>query len=272
MKSTFRKYVMFLLLLSPIIWGACTDDGDDNNGNNGDVNNTNFNAEEPFSYTIGVENRTLLRLVAINGDVTVTGTPGANSFIITGIRRVESESTADAEEHLAELDVATHSTSNEVFAETIQPEETHGRNYIVHYTITLPTNLEVDVTNVNGQVAINSIDNTVSVININGDTDLYEISGSAAVQLTNGTIDSRINLPPDGIIGMSVVNGAIELDIPQNTSAAFSASVTNGSINVSNLVLQNEENTATSLSGILGAGQGAISLTTTNGNIVVTGF
>ena len=71
---------------------------------------------------------------------------------------------------------------------------------------------------------------------------------------------------------MSKVNGSIQLSIPQNTSAEFSATVTIGDISVSNLVLQNQESTPNSLRGTLGAGQGTISLSTVNGNIRVTGF
>jgi len=48
--------------------------------------------------------------------------------------------------------------------------------------------------------------------------------------------------------------------------------VTNGTIRLSNLVLSNSVSTPGSLTGILGSGQGTISLTTVNGGIYVTGF
>ncbi len=71
---------------------------------------------------------------------------------------------------------------------------------------------------------------------------------------------------------MGTVNGNIELEIPQNTSADFSANVTNGAIQILNLTLQNEVATTRSLRGTLGNGQGTIKTNTVNGNINTTGF
>ena len=71
---------------------------------------------------------------------------------------------------------------------------------------------------------------------------------------------------------MQLTNGMLELDIPQNTSAEFEATTATGTIIVSNLLLQNRVETSKSLTGTCGDGRGTISLRTTNGGIVVTGF
>jgi DUF4097 and DUF4098 domain-containing protein YvlB len=101
---------------------------------------------------------------------------------------------------------------------------------------------------------------------------LNEIFGSATVSLVNGQIQAEVTLPEGGAIVLSTVNGTIGLAIPQNTSAEFSASVVNGVISLSDLVLQNLVSTPNSLTGRLGAGQGAIGLSTVNGTISVSGF
>jgi len=211
-------------------------------------------------------------LEAINGNVAITGISESDSVIITGERRVGSESMEDAEEYLKKLEVRVQDLGNEVFVKTIQPEKSYGRNYVVNYTITLPKDLEILVSNVNGIVTIESINNDVTVTNVNGQVTLDEIFGSASVSLVNGQIEGEVTLPFDGVIGMSVVNGNIDLKIPVSTSAEFSAKVTNGNIGVSNLVLQNQVSSPTSLGGRLGDGEGMISLTTVNGNISVLGF
>jgi DUF4097 and DUF4098 domain-containing protein YvlB len=267
MKSLFKKSGVVLMLFTQLVWMTSCGDND-----NSQITNRNFEARESFSFEVAVENRSRLRLQAINGEITLTGLPGAHSVIITGEKRVESDSTEDVEAYLPELEVNVQGLANEVFVETTQPQNTGDRNYIVEYTITLPKNLEVRVTNVNGIVTLDAIENDVTVNNVNGEATLLGIVGSARVVLVNGTIESDVTLPLDGTLDMRTTNGAIALDIPQSTSAEFSANVSNGNISVANLVLQNEVRTSTSLRGTLGNGQGTIFLMTANGNIRVSGF
>ena len=241
-------------------------------GGSSSSKNNDFEAEEPFSFEVDVVNQTQLRLQGINGEIDITGIGGANSVIITGVKRVGSYSIQDAEEHLDELEVNVQDLVNEIFVETVQPQNTGGRDYVVDYTITLPNNFEVQVANVNGLITLDSINNNVIVDNVNGQVTLIEIMGSASVNVVNGEIESEVTLPLDGTIDLNTVNGNINLDIPTNTSAEFSANVTNGNINISNLVLQNEVITPTSVTGTLGNGEGEISLDTVTGKINVSGF
>jgi len=86
------------------------------------------------------------------------------------------------------------------------------------------------------------------------------------------SVNYTIIVPSQLNIAVDNVNGRIALDIPQNTSAEFSASLVNGSISLQNLTLHNRVATSKSLQGRLGEGQGTITLRTTNGNIDVSGF
>jgi len=90
--------------------------------------------------------------------------------------------------------------------------------------------------------------------------------------LINGNIDSKIVLPAAGVCELSIMNGQIDLMIPQPTSATFLASVMNGEIDLTNISLQNQTVTSTSVVGTLGSGNGKVNLSTMNGNIRVTGF
>ena len=270
MISTINKFIVLVLLTPFVFWIHC---GKDNPADSiGNVKNTDFVAEESFSFEVDVKDHTRLRLEAINGNVIITGLSESDSVMITGEKRVGSESMRDAEEHLQKLEVRVTDLASEVFVKTIQPDQTYGRSYVVDYTITLPKSLQVLADNVNGTVRIDSINNLVSVDNVNGQVILNEIFGSAFVNLANGQIEGKVTLPLAGTADMSTTNGSIELDIPHSTSAEFSASVTHGIITISNLVLQNEVRTPTSRSGTLGDGQGTISLSTVNGNISVSGF
>lgn len=270
MKSIFSKFIILILLFTSICWTNCGKNK--STGSDDRVDNTNFTAERSFSYQVQVIDHSQLSLEAINGNIEITGTSNSDSVIITGIRRVGSESTEDAEEHLQLLEVSVEDLGNKILVKTIQPEKSYGRSYQVNYIITLPKDLEVLVSSVNGNVTLDSIYSDVIISNVNGTITLNEIYGSASVSLTNGEIAGEIIMPEDGIIDMSLVNGNIHLNIPVNASAIFTAIVTNGNIVVSNLVFQNQIVTSTSLSGTLGDGTGTISLITVNGNINVSGF
>jgi hypothetical protein len=270
MKNTVSKCVVLILL---IVCLPCIHCGRDNPvDSDGIVRNTDFVASESFSFGVQVTDHTQLRLEGINGNVTITALSGADSVIVTGEKRVGSESMQDAEDHLQELDVSVTDALNEVFVKTTQPDQSHGRSYVVDYSIALPQNLVVVIINVNGGVTIDSVNSSVSVVNVNGQVVLNEIFGNVSVSLVNGQIQAEVTLPTGGTIGMSTVNGGIDLDIPQSTSAGFSAIVVNGTISISDLVLTGLVSTPTSLTGTLGTGQGTISLNTVNGSISVAGF
>lgn len=234
--------------------------GDSDGGGGGgfpQVSNTNFEAQEAFASEIPIRNHIQLTLIGQSGSVTITGMSGENSVKITALKRVQSESTADATAHLIDLKIDVRDLGNEVLIQSMQPQgtESGGRNYIVDYTITMPENLRVAVNNLNGTVTLKNI---------------FE---SVAVNLLNGTIESDVNLPLNGTIDMNTLSGDIHLMIPVNTSAEFSAAVSIGSITVSNLILQNEVKTSTFWGGTLGSGQGKIALEAKQlGNIRVSGF
>src|SRR5574342_916190 len=126
------------------------------------VANTNYSATESFSFDIAVKNQTRLELGAINGPVDVVGVPNATTARIWGERRVESESEADAKARLNDLEVRVTDSQNEISVQTLQPDDTHGRNYKVVYHLRIPQTWKLSLGHVNGIVAIDSLNNDVS--------------------------------------------------------------------------------------------------------------
>jgi hypothetical protein len=118
---------------------------------------------------------------------------------------------------------------------------------------------------------VESITDTVVIENVNGPVSATDIEGNTRVTVVNGQIEASVTIPSNGYIIMNVANGSIDLGIPQETSAQFSATVAIGDITISSLSLTNETTTANSVTGTLGSGDGTISLVITNGSITVTG-
>jgi hypothetical protein len=113
------------------------------------VNDKDSFAEEPFSFNIGLETRTLFVLQGISGSVEVTGDPAATLISVSGVRRVESDSEEDAAAHLPLLEVVADSSVTDASVRTVQPVHAEGRNYIVNYSVTLPQDLALTVGTIN---------------------------------------------------------------------------------------------------------------------------
>jgi hypothetical protein len=239
---------------------------------NDQVDSTNFSATESFAYEIPAKDQTRFVLDAVNGQVHVVGAPEVTAIRIWGERRVESESEADATAHLDEVGVRITDSRDEIFVQTLQPDNSHGRNYVVTYQVVIPRTWKFFLDHVNGIVTVDSLNNDVSVQLVNGNLQFSAIYGSLHAEVVNGQVTGNLTLPPLGTCKTSTVNGLIALSIPRTTTAEFSAQVTNGNIHVTNLALNNMVSTPHSVQGKLGDGQGTISLSTVNGNISVSGF
>lgn len=259
--------IFIVALLAVTLLPACTDDQDHNG-----VGNTDFFAEESLSVDIMRQTRTRFALQGINGTVRISGSTGASGFSIDAVRRVESDSFDDAAEHLEQLQVVVDSSGTQVLVRTDQPHDTGGRNYIVTYVIEVPADVVVVIANVNGNITVDSLNAAVTLACVNGNINATALTDNSALAVVNGTINATLSLPPGGQAVLGVTNGNIALRIPKDTSAQFAATVVNGTISLTELLLSDVAQTPTSLTGTLRDGDGNITLSAVNGNIAVTGF
>ncbi len=282
-KISRASKTLWLLIACALMFSACAIDGIVDYRGDATV-------VEEFSFEVAVRSQSRFRLEGVNGSIDIVGVPGASKVEIWGERRVKAKSTEDARDYLKNLEVRVADGAEEVFVKTIQPRETGGRSLEVVYHIRMPDNWEALVNNVNGNVLVDSLVGKVSIGLVNGNVELREISetisigltngnvllakitGDTFVALVNGNIDASLTLPQQGTCELSTVNGTIALQIPQNTSALFSAEVVNGAISTKGLIIYDATTTPKSVSGRLSNGEGKIVLKTVNGNIRVEGF
>jgi predicted RNA-binding protein len=266
-----RRNVIAPTLIAALAIG-CGDSSGPSSG--GQVGNQNFLAEVSLNIDLDATARTTFRVEGINGNIDVVGVAGTETFMIRGERQVWSESVADAQDYLDRLEVVITELGNEILIRTVQPSNTGGRNLVVNYQLSVPARLIARLVNLNGNVTARLMDDDVTVNNTNGNVTLDDILGDQNVMLVNGNVESQTPvLAQGGVIDLETVNGNVVLDIPQNTSAQFTANLVNGTISVSGLLFQGPvSSTPTSLTGTLGGGQGIIDLRTVNGNIQASGF
>jgi DUF4097 and DUF4098 domain-containing protein YvlB len=226
-----------------------------------------------FSESVPVAGHSRIHLDAVNGEIVITGEPGATSVTVNAELQVGSNvSRLDAETGLNQLEVLVADRSDEIFVQTLQPKNLDGRKYVVNYNITVPIDLAVGLYQVNGHVTVLDIESSLFAEVENGNVHLSDIFGFATVSVDKGRVDGTVTLPPGGEIMLSTVNGDIDLRIPASTSAELSALVGIGAITWDYLDLLNAVQTNRSLTGTLGDGTGLIDLDTRNGNIDVSGF
>lgn len=271
MKNNIIKFPSWALLIIGFSWiiVGCAEVSVDPFDN---VTINNYVATEPCAFRVTASGSSKLRLVGINGNVTIEGSAQLDSVIIVCEKRVGSDSVEDAQQHLNELDVTVQNLNNEIFVKTVQPENSNGRSYVIDYSVTVPINYKIEIELITGKLEIEKIENEIIASTVNGNIITDEIFSSTYLAVVNGSISSKQILPAGGTISLATINGNINLQIPGSTSAQFSAEVVNGQISTTNLIFDNLSVSARSQSGRLGNGQGTIALSTVNGNISAKGF
>jgi len=231
----------------------------------------NETAQATFDLAFDVTTQTVFDLQGVNGIVVVTGSETATAVAIHGTRRVRSDTKADAESRLEDLQVVTSVSEDSIRVETEQPNDTQGRSYEVDYTVTLPADFLLDIDNVNGKITVHHARAELDVTGVNGIITVSDARGPLDVGVVNGNIQAGIVLPPGGEASLNTVNGSIDLSVPTSTSADLRATRANGTVTTVGLTLTGVSDDGHVYTGRLGSGQGEINLGTVNGNITVRG-
>lgn len=243
-------------------------------------------AEADFDVSFDVTTQTGFDLEGVNGAVTVTGSAATNQITVAGTRRVRSDSQADAENRLLDLQVATTVSQDAILVRTEQPQNTEGRSYEVDYVITLPVDLAIHLVTVNGNVTVSNAKAGLDVSGVNGNITVSNVDGldvtivngnvtvtdaeDINVAVTNGNITFDINPPPGDEVHAATVNGNIVLVISAGASTDIKAIRENGTVTTISLPLTNYSDDGRVFKARLGAGEGQITLQTVNGNIVLS--
>jgi hypothetical protein len=228
-------------------------------------------ATEVVNRTVPVTSQLGIRVLGQNGDVRVLGAGGVQDVSIRATKRVRSNSVSDAEAHLGNIQIRVTSTPTEVRVETVQPDPSGHRTYIVDYEITVPESFLVAGVIGNGNVILEDVRSDLEVQVGNGNAVFRRVVGSARVVVGNGNLDASMVLPEGGQIVSSVGNGTAILTVPTEVSARFKAQVGNGTIVLTGLDLKDPVSGPNILRGTLGSGAGLIDLTVGNGSIQARG-
>jgi len=262
-----KKIFVLLSAVTALVFIACGNIIDPD-----PIHNNRYTAVSEFSFTIDAIDKSKLELGSINGGVVIVGDENADNVVVAGEKIVKSDNEMDAQSYLKNLKVSIAESGKTLYVTSEQPENTQGRDVSIEYEIRVPASWTCAVELVNGQVAADSLRRDLMIKVTNGNVSLQEMIANAYIRVTNGQIDGCMTLRSGGTVDAETTNGIITMRFPQSTSAQLTAKVTNGTVNVSGLTLDNMYGSQKEIHGTIGSGDGTIMLKTTNGNITVMGY
>jgi hypothetical protein len=192
-----------------------------------------------------------LEVYDVNGEIDVT--VDGSDPITAGIERgIEARDQADAEANIDRIVVSESLSGGALRLEAGMPVD-DPREYWADFDVRTAALDSVELHVANGVVAVTGH------------------AGDIVVEVANGPISvSMPGLGADDAVTLSSSNGVIELTLPADVSATFSASTLNGTVDItgfSDLTLTTD--TLEYKSGTLGAGEATITLSVDNGTISI---
>lgn len=229
----------------------------------------NYQAKEPFSlgYAVGEEGH--FEMYGVNGTIDIAGVEEATTIYIWGERMVKSESPEDAAEHIEDITFDVQQGRYRIVFETSMPSDPSGREYAVVYHVRVPMGWSVSINHMNGSIEAASMNSAIDIDLASGDVNLDELAGDVNVEVSNGTIAGDVLLTHGEICDLDITNGDIDLGIPEDLSAILTAGVVNGTVDVSELRMDDQNAAVDEVCGCLGDGEKTVDLSAVNGTIRV---
>jgi len=144
-----------------------------------------------------------------------------------------------------------------------------GSNPTEHVTLRLPRQISLVTNGINGAVTSGAIDGSLEVNGVNGKVDIVQASGSAELNGINGNVSVGLATIGKGV-GISGVNGNIDLRIGDNVNASLRTHGMNGSVTSDLPQVSISKTSHGSFSAEIGSGGTTISANGVNGNIRLT--
>jgi hypothetical protein len=217
-----------------------------------------------------------LQITNVNGAVTLVPW-GQDRFLINGTVTAKGLGSSPEQVNLVNSTMA----GNIIFQAQFPNNAVFliSQTYSVKINVFVPASVRIGklvVDNVNGLVQASNLNATAaSFSSENGDIDFSCSScgsGGFSAQTTNGNIAGMFSTPIiNGNYTMSSQNGNVYVTVSSSSSFKLTASLVSGTIQTSNLALNNETKTSTQVTATAGAGSARVNLSTVVGDITIAG-
>ncbi len=243
-----------------------------------------LSTKETFQKTVPVGFYTRVNVTNQDGNIIVTGVPGATSISVTANKRVWGTTPGKAREAMAGLTIAVRPQGDLL---RIRPE--HGaawdNTYEVEFVVYVPGNFRVEAQSAVGNVQIRAVreadaktgDGSAVMTNIGnvtaktGDGDVAVDSTSGPVEITTagGNVRARISGALQAI-RIATTGGGVKLQLPRQLSCELSVTTAGGLVTAQGLTLQDAEQSLYGVRGTVGEGGIPVEITSETGAVTVS--
>ena len=139
----------------------------------------------------------------------------------------------------------------------------------VRFTIHLPRGVKVDVSTVNGEVAIEGAAAPVVANTANGKIRVHTSVGPVRANTMNGSIEASMDALTGGDIELKTKNGGITAVLPSGLNAVVDASTVNGRVETDFPLQLTGKISPRHVRGTIGSGGMTLTLSTFNGSVLI---
>jgi len=232
------------------------------------LGNLSARATDEWTHTYPLSAGGEIRIVNTNGRIDVEGVDGA-TVEVRAERIARGATDTAARELLPRIVIKEDVKPDRITLETERMSGIMiGAGFEVRYHVRAPKGALVNVTNTNGQVALNALTGKVVAHTTNGAVKGTNMAGGVDGESTNGSVSIDMASVGPERISLETTNGSVTLMLPEKAKATVTASVTNGGINVGSLDnFDVTDKARRHLEGKLNGGGTEVELRTTNGSI-----
>ncbi|MFH1850969.1 MAG: hypothetical protein ABIA75_01350 [Candidatus Neomarinimicrobiota bacterium] len=262
--SGLAGWFFILLILAVFIFPGCEEDQDQSG------NPVRVESQVDGDYLL--DDETEINISNVVGSLVLTGESATNIIRWQLNKKVDADSYDSAVAGLDNIELTCDRVGDTLSLQIEHPAQTGELVHACDLALGIPYKMSVRVVVVGGEVNISNLDTIVIVQSAAGNLVLASHLGSCAIAGVTGSLTLEVALPTGGFCRAATVDGNISLSIPSQTTATVHLQTTGGTATHTNLDFENLTLLTNQLDGILGTGNGEISLTSTNGNLSISGI
>jgi hypothetical protein len=238
----------------------------------------NKQASRSETQTISIDTSQALELAVRNNVGKITVRPGsADEIIVESTFTAFGETVEEAETELADMAIVVQQTNIQTVINGVQTRHTdEARANTVDMVITVPPSLRLDVNNNVGDISIEDLDlSRARITNNVGKVLMVGIDVTTALSVTTDVGDVQFEgaIGETGTYKLETNVGAVTVTLPAATAARFEASSNVGDITVTDLEMDDVEQTTEGpidrYAGQMNGGEANVILLTNVGDITI---
>lgn len=238
-----------------------------------------YELEEKVEKTFTTDQISKLNLENINGDINIRGEDTENIHI-KAFKYLRASGKKDAEHAIKDLKVNFRIDDGVLYIDVERPESWGWgilnwlfggiKDSQVYFEITIPENLDLKLSTVNGDLELRNIKGELKAHTVNGNIKAYGVEYNADLKTVNGRLRVIVDDNRGEKINVKTVNGRIEIMINPEVGFTLNAKTVNGSIR-SDFNEQNEKKSVVGEKATIEYGDGRLQIQakTVNGSISI---